>query len=171
MFRLTLELVPGFMLSWNEVGEMKSGDLARIAKVSTDTLRHYERLKLLPPPQRTAANYRRYPACAVARVRLIQQALAIRFSLTDLQSILGDRDSGSFPCRRVRRFLDAKIQDVSREREGLAVFQKQLTRLTRDWDQRLARASRTKPVFLLEQTPSSIRDPRRHLRKRAIKER
>jgi len=40
---------------------MRSGQLAHLTGVSTDTLRHYERLGLLPLPQRTAGNYREYP--------------------------------------------------------------------------------------------------------------
>lgn len=145
---------------------MRSGELASIAHVSTDTLRHYERLKLLPRPQRTEGNYRRYPASAVARVRLIQQALAIRFSLADLQSILGNRDSGNFPCRRVRRLLAQKIQEVACERRRLALFQKQLARMAQDWDRRLARAGASRPALLLEQIPSGIRDPRRNLQRK-----
>ena len=37
---------------------MRSGQLAHLTAVSADTLRHYERLGLLPLPQRTAGNYR-----------------------------------------------------------------------------------------------------------------
>lgn len=39
---------------------MRSGQLAHLTGVSTDSLRHYERLGLLPLPQRTAGNYREY---------------------------------------------------------------------------------------------------------------
>lgn len=52
-------------------------ELARLAGVSTDTLRYYERKGLLPAPPRTAADYRRYPPTSVARVALIRRALGV----------------------------------------------------------------------------------------------
>src|SRR5437899_6110658 len=54
---------------------LRSGELARRAGVSPDTLRHYERRGLLPRPQRSAAGYRLYSPEALARVRLIRGAL------------------------------------------------------------------------------------------------
>ncbi|MDE2181380.1 MAG: MerR family DNA-binding transcriptional regulator, partial [candidate division NC10 bacterium] len=39
---------------------MRSGELARLTGISTDTLRHYERLGLLPKPPRTGGGYRDY---------------------------------------------------------------------------------------------------------------
>ena len=50
---------------------MRSGQLARLTGVSTDTLRHYERLGLLALPQRTAGNYRDYSPASQQRVELI----------------------------------------------------------------------------------------------------
>lgn len=53
---------------------MRSGQLAQRTEVSTDTLRHYERLGLLAKPQRTAGNYRNYAPQDEHRVELIQRA-------------------------------------------------------------------------------------------------
>jgi len=66
---------------------MHSGELAKLTGVSTDTLRHYERLGLLAAPARTTGNYREYPASAQQRVTLIQRALRISFSLKELKTI------------------------------------------------------------------------------------
>ena len=74
--------------------------VARATGVSPDTLRHYERRGLLPPPVRTNAGYRRYSQSTVARVELIQRALVIGFSLEELVDVLAERDSGGAPCRQ-----------------------------------------------------------------------
>jgi DNA-binding transcriptional MerR regulator len=71
---------------------MRSGQLANLTGLSTDTLRHYERLGLLPLPQRTAGNYREYPPASQLRVELVQRALTIGFSLPELKAILAVRD-------------------------------------------------------------------------------
>src|SRR5947207_15027156 len=80
---------------------LRSGELARRAGVSPDTLRHYERKGLLAPC-RTPSGYREYSAEAVDRVRLIRRALSIGFSLDELAPILAARDRGRAPCRAVR---------------------------------------------------------------------
>ena len=56
---------------------LRSGELARLAEISPDTLRHYERMKLLAVPRRSSGNYRLYPPEALDRVHLIRHALAV----------------------------------------------------------------------------------------------
>jgi len=94
---------------------MRSGQLAHLTGVSTDTLRHYERLGLLPLPQRTDGNYRQYPPASQQRVELIQRAMAVGFSLSELKTILAERDSGGAPCRHVRALMHSKIRDIDEQ--------------------------------------------------------
>jgi DNA-binding transcriptional MerR regulator len=76
---------------------MQSGELANLAGVSTGTLRHYERLGLLPRPRRTESGYRQYTPPSLERVRLIRRALSVGFSLPELTVILKMRDNGEVP--------------------------------------------------------------------------
>ena len=48
---------------------LRAGELARLAAVSSDTLRHYERIAILPKAPRTASGYRMYPPDSLARVK------------------------------------------------------------------------------------------------------
>ena len=105
---LTLESIPGYRLVLVDT-TLRSGQLSQATGVSTDTLRHYERLGLLPRPSRDAANYRQYPESARVRVQTIQAALRIGFSLLELKDILATRDRGTVPCRKVLELLDSKI--------------------------------------------------------------
>jgi DNA-binding transcriptional MerR regulator len=109
--------------------------------VSTDTLRHYERLGLLSATVRTRAGYRRYHPSTVARVQLIQRALAIGFSLRDLASVLQQREKGEPPCRRVRAMVGERLATLNRQVTDLAALRDDMTVLLRDWDERLANAS------------------------------
>ena len=81
-----------------------------MAGISSDSLRHYERMKLLAPRRRSAGNYRLYPPEAVDRVRLIRHALAVGFSLPELAKILKVRDKAGAPCRQVKRLLEEKLR-------------------------------------------------------------
>jgi DNA-binding transcriptional MerR regulator len=90
-----------------EIGRtMRSAELARLAGVSTDALRHYERVGVLPAPQRTAGNYRVYPAIALDRVRLVRRALAFGFSLAELTSLRAQ-------LKKVLRDWDGRLAKTS----------------------------------------------------------
>jgi DNA-binding transcriptional MerR regulator len=129
---------------------MRSGQLAHLTGVSTDTLRHYERLGLLPLPQRTTGNYRAYPPTSQQRVELIQRALAIGFSLSELKTILAVRDGGGAPCRRARELLNSKIAQVDRQLKNLTSLRTELNRVSKDWDTRLRRTKPGQAAQLLE---------------------
>ncbi len=130
--------------------DLRSGELARLAGVSTDTLRHYERMKLLAVPRRSSGNYRLYPPEALDRVRLIRGALAVGFSLPELARILKVRDNGGAPCRQVKRLLEEKLVDLGGQIADLVAMQRHLRTVLKDWDQRLKGTPDGKPARLLE---------------------
>jgi DNA-binding transcriptional MerR regulator len=138
---------------------MRSGQLARLTDVSTDTLRHYERLGLLPLPQRTAGNYREYAPTSQQRVELIQIALAIGFSLSELKTILAVRDGGGAPCHHARKLLNSKIARVNRRIENLTLLRAELHRLSKNWDTRLRRTRPGQAAGLLETVRRTLRVP------------
>jgi MerR family transcriptional regulator, Zn(II)-responsive regulator of zntA len=136
---------------------MRSGQLARQSGVSTDTLRYYERLGLLPLPQCTPGNYREYPPTSQQRVELIRRALTIGFSLAELKTIPAVRDKGGAPCRHVRNLLRAKIRDLSQQIRNLVSLRAEMNRLSMEWDKRLRRAKPGQVVRLLESVPPRAR--------------
>lgn len=132
---------------------MRSGELAQLTGVSTDTLRHYERQGILKRPPRTEGNYRQYEASAKQRVESIQRALRIGFTLGELREILGERDRGGAPCRRVRELLSAKILHVRGQLRDLELLRRELDRLRKTWDARLRKTKRGEPAHLLDNIP------------------
>jgi DNA-binding transcriptional MerR regulator len=129
---------------------MRSGQVARECGVSTDTLRHYERIGVLPRPKRTASGYREYPPEAVKRVRLVRRALEIGFSLEELAGILKVRDSGGAPCREVRALAESKLEQLIRKIDDLCDLRDHLRSVLDDWDQRLGQTPRGARAGLLE---------------------
>jgi MerR family copper efflux transcriptional regulator len=149
---LTLERVPGFILLLYVTLRpyLRSGELARLTGVSPDTLRHYERLKLLAVPRRSSGNYRLYSPDTVDRVRLIRRALAVGFSLPELARILKVRDQGGAPCRQAKRLLEEKLSQVEQQITDLAAMRDHLRIVLKDWDDRLNKTQDGKPARLLE---------------------
>jgi len=136
---------------------VQSGELARLTGLSTDALRHYERLGLIPKPPRTRGNYRDYPPQALQRVRLIQRALSAGFSLAELATILRMRDRGEVPCRKARAMGEVKLQQIKEQIKELQVMRKQLEGILKDWDSRLARTRNGAPARLLEALPNGLK--------------
>jgi DNA-binding transcriptional MerR regulator len=124
--------------------------LADACGVSTDTVRHYERLGLLPRAVRTAAGYRRFPPDSVERVRLVQRALTVGFSLRELGAVLQRRERGEAPCRRVRALVGERLAALDVRLAELTVLRDEMRRLVRDWDARLARTPDGQPARLLD---------------------
>lgn len=142
-------------------------ELARATGVSTDTLRHYERKGLLPRVTRTAAGYRQYPAAAVERVLLIQRALVVGFSLTDLKRVLETRDRGGAPCRSVRALVGERLDRLNQRIEEMRRLRDDLGELLAEWDARLAGTPEGKRAHLLDTLGArpiieSTRRQRRH---------
>ncbi len=143
---------------------MLSGELARLSDVSTDSLRHYERLGLLPRPPRTGGGYRDYPSTSLARVRLIRNALSIGFSLTELTAILKLRDRGGFPCREARRIAETKLEQLRVRIKDLTAMRRQIETILKDWEARLVRTGTGKPAHLLETLPDVLPRTRSQIR-------
>ncbi|HEX2836413.1 MAG TPA: heavy metal-responsive transcriptional regulator [Thermoanaerobaculia bacterium] len=130
--------------------EILSGELARLCGVSADTIRHYERLGLLPAAERGANGYRRFPRESVDRVALIRRAVAIGFSLVEVQRILRQRDGGAAPCRGVRAMAGEKLTDLDRRIAEMTAMREELVAILQQWDARLAGTADGEPARLLE---------------------
>lgn len=121
---------------------LRSGDLARLTGLSADTIRYYERRGILPESPRTASGYRVYGRGAVERVKLVQRALQLGFTLSELSEILKVRDGGGIPCYRVLKLTEEKLHNLGEQIEQLRQTQRYMRQLVRQWRTRLAR---TKP--------------------------
>jgi DNA-binding transcriptional MerR regulator len=129
---------------------LRSGDLAALAGVSADTLRHYERVGVLPVPERSANGYRLYPARALERVRLVRRALSVGLTLAQLGRALRERDRNGSPCRTVHALAAAKLAQVERDLAELTARRDALRRTLAGWDRRLARTPRGHQARLLD---------------------
>jgi MerR family transcriptional regulator, Zn(II)-responsive regulator of zntA len=127
----------------------RSAEFARLAGVSTDTLRHYERNGLLKP-KRSGNGYREYTLQMLERVRLIRRAIAVGFSIEELRTILKARDRGDAPCRQVHKMAEAKLQAIEAQLCDLETVRDDLRDILSDWNERLGKVGDRQPARLLE---------------------
>ena len=140
---------------------LSSGELADLAGVSRDTLRHYERKGVLPRPLRSHNAYRQYPPEALQRVQLVRRALSVGFTLDELAQVLKVRDAGGAPCEEVRKLAAQKLINVQDQLRELTQIRDELQETLSDWDARLARQGRGKRANLLESLSIDPKPPQR----------
>jgi DNA-binding transcriptional MerR regulator len=99
---------------------LRVAELAAAVGVSSDTVRYYERVGLLPAPARTAAGYRAYDGSAVDRLRFIQGAQRLGLKLSDIRDLLAIRDTGICPCEPAEQVLRRRLADLDAEMARLS---------------------------------------------------
>lgn len=107
--------------------DLTIGTLAKRSACNVETIRYYERIGLLPPPQRSANGYRVYGADAARRLGFIRRCRELGFSLDDVRMLLGLIDGGRYSCDEVKKItlhhrdaVRAKILDLRRLERSLS---------------------------------------------------
>jgi DNA-binding transcriptional MerR regulator len=112
---------------------LKVGAVARAAGVGVQTLHYYERLGLLPKPERSAANYRLYSPEAIRRVRFIKKAQAIGLTLDETKQILDLKEHGRAPCRKVAELGEKHFAEINARLAQLRAYRRALAQALANW--------------------------------------
>lgn len=125
------------------------GDLAKVAGVSVDTIRHYEK-KCLLQPRRSRNGYREYSEGSLERVKMIRQALAVGFTLDELSTVFRVFDRGGVPCHEVRGLAVQKLADLEEHLKDVTAMTNELREALKDWDARLLKTQSGQRAGLLK---------------------
>ncbi len=106
--------------------EFRIGEVAARAEVSVDTVRYYERLKLLPRARRSSGGFRLFDESAIDRVLFIKQAQELGFSLDEIRGLLAT--GGAEECRKVHDLLSEKLHELDSRLESMRKFRRVLAR-------------------------------------------
>lgn len=91
--------------------ELTIGEVARRAGVATSSIRYYERIGLLPAPERLHGQ-RRYGGEVLDRLGLIGTAQSAGFKLAEIKQLLDGADSGAGMATHMRSLSSAKLEEV-----------------------------------------------------------
>lgn len=109
---------------------MTVSELAKSVGVNPQTVRYYERIKLLDKPARLASGYRDYNQSAQRRLQFILAAKEIGFTLAEIVDLLGlDTDSPA-SCDRVQRIAVARLAELDKKLATIRRIKKTLKRVT-----------------------------------------
>lgn len=95
-----------------ESGELSIGELARLTKVSTRTIRYYEELGILPVPERTSGGTRRYPRDYIFYVEGAKVLKQLGFGLEEIAELGQFALTGAAASRRTQKILQEKLSDL-----------------------------------------------------------
>ncbi len=91
---------------------MKIGELAQRSGVGIDTVRYYERERLLPEAQRLASGYRVYGDADLKRLRFVRRAKALGFTLPEIRDLLALSDHREQDMAALKDAATEKLADV-----------------------------------------------------------
>ena len=112
---------------------MTVSQLAKTAQVTAETVRHYTRQTLLSPQRDPENGYQLYDNSALKRLRFINQARSLGFSLKEIKAILAHQDESDSPCPMVRDMLQQRVPVVQAKIEDLQQQLKRMQSALQQW--------------------------------------
>ena len=105
---------------------MRIGELAKRADCPVETVRYYEKEKLLPAPRRSGANYRDYGPSHLERLAFIRRCRALDMSLPEIRTLLEAIGRPGADCGPVDALLDEHIGHVAARIADLTALKEEL---------------------------------------------
>jgi len=96
------------------------GRLARDAGVNLETVRYYERIGLMPKPDRTLGGHRSYTAEEGRRLTFIRRARDLGFGLDDIRALIALAQPARASCAEVRTIATAHLETMRAKMADLA---------------------------------------------------
>lgn len=110
---------------------MKIGELAKKTDCSVQTIRYYEKEKLLCTAQRSDGNFRLYNEAAVEQLQFIKLCRSLDLSLSEIRQLLSLKSSQGAQCDQVNLMMDDHIQQVETRIKELVQLREYLKVLRR----------------------------------------
>jgi DNA-binding transcriptional MerR regulator len=108
---------------------MQVGEVARSLGLNPQTIYFYERIGLIPSPQRSEAGYRLFAVSDVERLAFIARAKALGLTLEEIKEILQLQDGHPLPCQDILIRLRQKVEQIEATMSQLQALQGELLSL------------------------------------------
>jgi MerR family transcriptional regulator, mercuric resistance operon regulatory protein len=88
------------------------GELSRLTGVNIETIRYYEKIKMLRPPPRTEGGRRVYGPTETRLLAFIRRGRELGFGLDDIRALLALGAPGKASCADVRQIAAHHLGDI-----------------------------------------------------------
>jgi len=106
------------------------GKVARLAGVGVETIRFYERERLIEDPPRSASGYRQYPQETVKQILFTRRAKELGFTLKEIKELLSLRFDSGADCRVMKERAGSKLANIEAKIAELEKMRNALVTLT-----------------------------------------
>ena len=110
--------------------QIRIGKLAEMTGCKVVTIRYYEKEGLLPPAERTGANYRLYGTADVERLRFIRQCRRHGMQLSEVRELLDFKDKPTRQCDWINGLIARHIANVDEQLASLEHLKEHLELLS-----------------------------------------
>jgi MerR family mercuric resistance operon transcriptional regulator len=104
------------------------GELSRLTGVNIETIRYYERIRMLAKPPRTASGRRVYGTHDARVLGFVRRARELGFSLDEIRALLRLRTPGKASCGEVRKIATHHLEDIRAKMADLAKLERLLAK-------------------------------------------
>lgn len=106
------------------------GELAKLAGVTPDTVRYYEKQHMMDHEVRTQGGFRLYTDHDLQRLKFIRHARQLGFTLESIRELLSIRvDPEHHTCQESKSIVQARLSEVEERIEELQTMRRSLQRL------------------------------------------
>lgn len=109
---------------------MKIGKVVEAMDISADTLRYYEKIRLMPRVHRNNGGVRFYSDKDLSRLRFIKRAQKMGFSLGEIADLLSFRENPQSAKPQVRELACRKLMEIEEHLTELGTLRDELRLLT-----------------------------------------
>jgi MerR family mercuric resistance operon transcriptional regulator len=93
-------------------GGIPIGELSRLTGVNIETIRYYEKIKMMRPPARTEGGRRIYGPTETRVLAFIRRGRELGFGLEDIRALLALAAPGKASCADVRKIAAHHLDDI-----------------------------------------------------------
>lgn len=106
--------------------QMSRGSLAKQTGVNIETIRYYEKIGLIPDPNRSSGGHRIYEQSHLKRLSFVRRSRELGFTLHEIRELLELVDGGDYTCAEVRDRTMIHLDDVATKIRDLQKMQRTL---------------------------------------------
>lgn len=112
-----------------DVTETRIGSIAKEFGLNPKTIRYYEEVGLVPPPERNPMGHRVYGDRQREALAFVLSAKGVGFTLDEIRRVVAVRGDGQSPCATVRSLIEVKLTEIDAQVQALAELRRALVRL------------------------------------------
>ena len=102
------------------------GGLSKKTGVNIETIRYYEKINVMPKPQRSEGGNRLYDEQQIRRLAFVRRSRELGFSLDEIRELLKLVDENTYTCAEVATLSQKHLDDVKAKIKDLRKIERHM---------------------------------------------